>query len=228
MPAAPEALSFGSSSRTSCSWITVLTATQRSSASCEIVGVPSAGNCFSTSSSDLRGTFIIRPTRSIAAIAPRAAGGAGRARVAQAVVRDAQRVLLCERRELRGWELPGGEVKAGERDVDAVVREVREETGLDVAVVRVVGSYERSGFRAHTAIVFECRAEGGAIATSRETPRVAWFDVAALPDTIFPWFRAPLDDALIGAAEPVARRERQGLAAIAAGARIDLITRWRG
>ena len=162
------------------------------------------------------------------ALAPRAAGGAGRARVAQAVVRDAQRVLLCERRELRGWELPGGAVQPGERDEDAVVREVREETGLEVAVVRVVGRYERSGFRAHTAIVFECRVTGGSIATSRETPRIAWFDVAALPDTIFPWFRAPLDDALGGAAAPVAKRERQGVAAIVAGARIDLTTRWRG
>ena len=162
------------------------------------------------------------------AFAPRSAGGAGHARVAQAVVRDAQRVLLCERRELRGWELPGGEVAPGERDEDAVVREVREETGLDVAVTRVVGCYQRSGFRAHTAIVFECGVTGGAIATSHETPRIAWFDVAALPDTIFPWFRVPLADALAGAAAPVAKREHQGVAAIAAGARIDLTTRWRG
>lgn len=162
------------------------------------------------------------------ALAPRVAGGAGRARVVQAVVRDAQRVLLCERRELRGWELPGGEVQSGERDEDAVVREVREETGLDVALVRCTGRYERSGFRAHTAIVFECRVLGGAIATSRETPRVAWFDTAKLPDTIFPWFRTPLADALAQQPEPVERREHQGPGAIAAGARIDLTTRWRG
>lgn len=162
------------------------------------------------------------------ALAPRAVGGAGRTRVVQAVVRDAQRVLLCERRELRGWELPGGAVEPGESDEDAIVREVREETGLDIAVARCVGRYERSGFRAHTAIVFACSVSGGVLAPSRETRRVAWFDVAALPDTIFPWFRVPLDDALAGAAAPVAKRERQGLAAIVAGARIDLQTRWRG
>jgi 8-oxo-dGTP pyrophosphatase MutT (NUDIX family) len=162
------------------------------------------------------------------AFAQRAGSGALRPRVAQAVVRDAQRVLLCERRELRGWELPGGAVQPGERDEDAVAREVREETGLDVAVARCVGRYERSGFRAHTAIVFECRVTGGAIATSRETPHVAWFDVAALPDTIFPWFRTPLEDALAQHAESVERRDHQGPAAIAAGARIDLATRWRG
>jgi ADP-ribose pyrophosphatase YjhB (NUDIX family) len=90
---------------------------------------------------------------------------------------------------------------------------VREETGLDVAPLRLVGTYQRSGFRAHEAVVFECQAVGGALATSRETPCVAWFDLAALPDTIFPW---------------IVRREHQGVAAIAAGARIDLAMRWRG
>jgi 8-oxo-dGTP pyrophosphatase MutT (NUDIX family) len=162
------------------------------------------------------------------ALAPRAVGGAGRTRIAQAVVRSEGRVLLCLRRELRGWELPGGAVQPGERDDDAVVREVREETGLDVAPLRLVGTYQRSGFRAHEAVVFECHAVGGVLAPSRETPRVAWFDLAALPDTIFPWFRTPLDDALAGHPVPVQRSEHQGLAAIAAGARIDLAMRWRG
>jgi ADP-ribose pyrophosphatase YjhB (NUDIX family) len=119
-------------------------------------------------------------------------------------------------------------VQPGERDEDAVVREVREETGLDVALLRVVGTYQRSGFRAHEAVVFECRAVGGTLATSRETPRVAWFELAALPDTLFPWFRTPLDDALASHAEPVHRREHQGLRAIAAAARIDFAMRWRG
>lgn len=162
------------------------------------------------------------------ALAPRAIGGAGRARIAQAVVRSEGRVLLCLRRELRGWELPGGEVNPGESDADAAVREVREETGVEVAPRRLVGTYQRSGFRAHDAVVFECEAVGGAIRTSRETPRVAWFDLSALPDTIFPWFRTPLDDALAGHLAPVQRSEHQGLGAIAAGARIDLAMRWRG
>jgi ADP-ribose pyrophosphatase YjhB (NUDIX family) len=159
------------------------------------------------------------------ALAPRALGGVGPARVVQAVVRSEAGVLLCERRELRGWELPGGAVRAGESDEDALRREVAEETGLAIAVERLVGEYVRTGFRAHVARVFACSVEGGSLCPSRETPRVEWFDPAALPDAIFPWFRGPLEDALGDASEPVNRREHQGLAAILAGARIDLRSR---
>ena len=161
------------------------------------------------------------------ALAPRAAGGAGRARVVQAVVRGEAGVLLCERRELCGWELPGGAVQPGEADEDALRREVAEETGLAVAIERLVGEYQRTGFRAHTARVYACSVAGGALRPSRETPRVGWFDPAALPEGIFPWFRAPLEDALRELPEPVMRREHQGLAAIAAGIRIDLASRRR-
>jgi ADP-ribose pyrophosphatase YjhB (NUDIX family) len=161
------------------------------------------------------------------AMAPRAAGGERRVRVVQAVIRGEAGVLLCGRRELRGWELPGGAVRDGESDEAALLREIAEETGLEIIVERRVGAYVRTGFRSHTAHVFVCRATGGTLRPWREMPRAEWFDVQCLPDGIFPWFRGPLDDALCGLQDPVERREHQGLAAIAAGMRIDLATRRR-
>lgn len=145
----------------------------------------------------------------------------------QAVVTGAEGVLLVLRRELRGWELPGGRVEPGEDERAALARELREESGIEADVGDLVGEYRRSGFAAHRARVYRCRACAGALRPSTETPSVAWFAPEALPATLFPWFLGPLLDALGPGPFPIEREERLGLAAIAAGLRIDLVGRWR-
>jgi len=144
-----------------------------------------------------------------------------------AVIEGEAGVLLALRRELRGWELPGGRIEPGESDAEALVREVREETGLDVALGEPVGEYRRTGFAAHRSRVHRCRVVGGTLRPSREAPAVAWFAPTALPATLFPWFRRPLADALAGATA-VHRDDRLGLGAIAYGLGIDVCERLRG
>lgn len=58
-----------------------------------------------------------------------------------AVVRDDGRVLLAHWNEggRTGWTLPGGGLEPGEQPEDCVVREVREETGYDVALDGLLG-----------------------------------------------------------------------------------------
>jgi 8-oxo-dGTP pyrophosphatase MutT (NUDIX family) len=142
--------------------------------------------------------------------------------VVQAVILREGRVLLAVRSDLRGWELPGGAKQPGESDAAALAREVREETGLEVEILRHVGDYQRSGFRPHLARVFACRVLGGVERPSPETPRLGWFDPAGPPATLFPWYRAPLADALAGHDAPVSRREHQGIGHVLAGLAIDL------
>jgi ADP-ribose pyrophosphatase YjhB (NUDIX family) len=148
--------------------------------------------------------------------------------VYQGVVVDAGQVLLALRSDVRGWELPGGNGNPGESGEEALRRELREETGLEVEVERRVGDYVRSGFWPHTARVYRCRLVGGTLRRSRETPDVRWFPLAGLPAGLLPWYRQPLADALAGRPEPVLRRERWGLREIAAAMAIDLRSRWRG
>ena len=59
--------------------------------------------------------------------------------IAQGLLRNSRgQVLLCELTYKREWDLPGGVVEPGESPAQGVVREVREELGLDVAVHRLV------------------------------------------------------------------------------------------
>jgi ADP-ribose pyrophosphatase YjhB (NUDIX family) len=151
--------------------------------------------------------------------------------IAQAVILRAaprRQVLLSIRSDLFGWELPGGTLRKGESASDGVVREVREETGLDVEVDAHVGDWVRTGFRPHTARVYRCRVLGGREAPSHETPRLGWFDVEALPADLFAWYHAPLRESLATRSTPFEGEERQGLPEIWQAMKIDVGMRWRG
>ena len=90
-----------------------------------------------------------------------------------AIVRDADdRVLFMRRTDNGQWGLPAGAIDPGETPAEAVAREVREETGLDVRPRRVAGIFGGQGFRVryengdeaeYTVIVFDCEVVGGTL-----------------------------------------------------------------
>ncbi|MFC5830397.1 (deoxy)nucleoside triphosphate pyrophosphohydrolase [Nonomuraea insulae] len=63
--------------------------------------------------------------------------------VAAVIVAPGRRVLAAQRAEpaalAGGWEFPGGKVEPGESEVAALVRECREELGVEVSVGERVG-----------------------------------------------------------------------------------------
>jgi 8-oxo-dGTP pyrophosphatase MutT (NUDIX family) len=146
--------------------------------------------------------------------------------IVQGVVLSEAGILLAVRTEPRGWELPGGNPEAGEDDESALVREVREETGIEISVGPLIGEYRRSGFLPHTARVYHCRPVGGVIAPGAETSRVLWWDPQRIPDTLFPWCRQPLRDGLDHRDGPVLRHQHQGMLEVIASVKIDLRMRW--
>ena len=107
-----------------------------------------------------------------------------------AVILDGARVLLVKRANepLKGqWSLPGGVVEIGETLDEALVREVREETGLDVEVGAVVEVLDRvrhdvdGRVEFHYVIIdYVCRVRGGTATRGSDADAVAWVDVADL------------------------------------------------
>lgn len=64
----------------------------------------------------------------------------------------------------RRWSLPGGKVEADEKLGDCLIREVREETGLDVEIVRLLYVCDLITEKAHVLhITFEIRPTGGTL-----------------------------------------------------------------
>lgn len=111
-----------------------------------------------------------------------------------ALVRDGEgRIALVQNRWSDGWVLPGGNVESGETLREAVVREVREETGLQVRVERPLEVVEQTfvsedgdSVRGHF-VVFEARAETANLGDDlgvdeTEIADAAWF--AAVPDSV--------------------------------------------
>jgi ADP-ribose pyrophosphatase YjhB (NUDIX family) len=104
---------------------------------------------------------------------------------ASAIVTDSDgRILLHRRRDNHMWALPGGVLELGESLGDCVVREVREETGLDVEPVGIVGiysdpkhvfAYDDGEVRQEFSICFECRIVSGVLAASKESFEVEFF-----------------------------------------------------
>lgn len=64
-----------------------------------------------------------------------------------AVVRDETGRILFQRKPDGTWSLPAGAIEPGENPAQAIVREAREETGLEVNPERVIGIFGGRGFR---------------------------------------------------------------------------------
>ncbi|MET8539948.1 NUDIX domain-containing protein [Kitasatospora sp. NPDC004799] len=100
------------------------------------------------------------------------------------VVDDAGRVLLQRRTDNGMWALPGGKMEIGESLAGCGIRETREETGIDVEITGIVGTYTDPGHvfayddgevRQEFSICLLGRPLGGQLRASDESYEVAWF-----------------------------------------------------
>ncbi len=109
------------------------------------------------------------------------------------VVDQAGSILLHRRDDNELWSIPGGAMEVGERIADTAVREVKEETGLDVQPEALVGIYTNprhvveyadGEVRQQFSVCFACRVVGGELTTSEESLEVGFFtpaEIEAMP-----------------------------------------------
>jgi ADP-ribose pyrophosphatase YjhB (NUDIX family) len=135
--------------------------------------------------------------------------------VSAVVVRDG-RLLLQQRADGGQWGLPGGSVEIGETVTAAIEREVREETGFEIAVGRLIGVYSDPRLQVvrypdgrvwhYVNLCFACDLRGG---TPRpqpgETLALGWFAPDALPADLLPVHRPRIGDAMAARSQPFIR-----------------------
>lgn len=124
-----------------------------------------------------------------------------------AIVRDDHgRILMIHKTDNDKWALPGGGHEIGESISETVVREVKEETGYDVEVVGLSGTYtnprhlmayDDGEVRQQFSIAFRAKLIGGSAQTSSESRQVRWVSPQELADLdIHPSMRLRIEHAL--------------------------------
>ncbi|WP_374019066.1 NUDIX hydrolase [Paenibacillus thiaminolyticus] len=110
------------------------------------------------------------------------------------IVENEQGHILLVKTKHDGWVFPGGQVEAGENLIDALCREIKEESGIDVEVSRLIGVYFNTGtYKWHDGVTdvptklmrdYTCRAVGGQLSISEETSDVRWVAKEGVLDLI--------------------------------------------
>ncbi len=124
-----------------------------------------------------------------------------------ALIFDERRLLLGHRRDIDWWNLPGGGMEASETVDEALRREVREETGLEVEVEQLVGVYSKPQ-KQEVVLTFRCHVIGGMLQATKENRENRYFAPDAIPHNTLPKHRQRIEDALLNQQSAIIRAQR--------------------
>ena len=95
------------------------------------------------------------------------------------LIQDGSRILLQNRvkEDWKGYTFPGGHVEAGESFVDAVIREMKEETGLEIIKPKLVGIKQFPITNGRYIVLLFKATEFNGTLTSSEEGEMEWIDI---------------------------------------------------
>lgn len=124
------------------------------------------------------------------------------------IVQNQEGLILLEKRSDCGWwGLPGGRIEPGESIHQTAIREVKEETGLDIEITQLLGIYSGPTDRIVTYpdrvvqlidVIMLAAIVTGTLTCSNESEALQFFRLTNLPDEIVPPAREPLQDFIHG------------------------------
>lgn len=121
---------------------------------------------------------------------------------AATIVLNNQNEILLIKGPRRGWEMPGGQVEEGESLKDAAIRETKEESGIDIEVIKFCGIFQNVE-RSICNTLFLVKAIGGEPTTSSESLEVGFFPInEALDMVTFKNFRQRIEYCLDDHVQP--------------------------
>lgn len=95
---------------------------------------------------------------------------------AAAIVINDKNELLLIKGPRRGWEMPGGQVEEGESLSQAAIRETKEESGIDIEIIRFCGIYQNVG-NSICNTLFLARPLGGELIKTSESLESGFFPI---------------------------------------------------
>ncbi|THE13037.1 NUDIX hydrolase [Bacillus timonensis] len=117
------------------------------------------------------------------------------------VINENNEILLIKGPR-RGWEMPGGQVEEGESLKEAAIRETKEETGIDVEVLRFCGIFQNVN-KSICNTLFLAKPVGGTLTTSPESLEVGFYPIEkALEMVTFKNFRERIEFCLDEDSQP--------------------------
>lgn len=95
---------------------------------------------------------------------------------AATIVLNEEKEILLINGPWRGWEMPGGQVEEGESLKDAAIRETKEETGIDIEVIKFCGIFQNVN-KSICNTLFLGKPIGGKLTTSSESLEVGFYPI---------------------------------------------------